>query len=115
MGGFPEFERYDGLGLARLVRERQVSAAELLEAALERVDGRNPALNAIVARLDDEARRAIAAGLPDGPFTGVPFLIKDISVHVKGAATTHGSRLFATAVLRHDPDFSDFKLRFYFI
>ncbi len=102
MGGFPEFERYDGLGLAALVRDRQVSAAEVLEAAVERIDGRDGALNAVILRLFDDARRRVESGLPDGPFTGVPFLIKDITVQVAGAVTASGSRLFAHAVA--DPD-----------
>lgn len=104
MGLFPEYEQYDALGLAQLIRTRQVSAVEVLEAALERVERRNPALNAVVARFDDAARRAIAAGLPDGPFTGVPFLLKDISVHCTGTALTNGSRLFADAISDHDSE-----------
>jgi Asp-tRNA(Asn)/Glu-tRNA(Gln) amidotransferase A subunit family amidase len=104
MGGFPEFERYDGLGLAALVRDRQVSAAEVLEAAVERIDGRDGALNAVIVRLFDDARRRVERGLPDGPFTGVPFLIKDITVQVAGAVTASGSRLFATAVADHDSE-----------
>ncbi|MGH7277327.1 MAG: amidase family protein, partial [Candidatus Rokuibacteriota bacterium] len=104
MGGFAEFERYDGLGLAALVREGQVSAAEVLEAAIERIETRNPVVNAVVARFYDDGRRAIARGLPNGPFTGVPFLMKDITVHVSGAATTNGSRLFAGAVADHDSE-----------
>src|SRR5687767_4811880 len=104
VGGFPEFERYDGLGLAALVRDRQVSAAEVLEAAVERIDGRDGALNAVIVRLFDDARRRVERGLPDGPFTGVPFLIKDITVQVAGAVTASGSRLFATAVADHDSE-----------
>jgi amidase len=104
MGGFAEFEQHDGLGLAELVRKRHVSATEVLEAAIERIDRRNPAINAVVARFDDDARRAVAAGLPEGPFTGVPFLIKDITIHVTGTGTTNGSRLFAGAVSDHDSE-----------
>jgi hypothetical protein len=65
-----DYERYDGLGLAGLVKEGGVSAAELLEAAMERVEQRNPTINAIVDRMYDQAKAAIAAGLPSGPFTG---------------------------------------------
>ena len=104
MGGFPEFERYDGLGLAALVRDRQVSAAEMLEAAVERIETRNGALNAVILRLFDDARRRVESGLPDGPFTGVPFLLKDITVQVAGAVTANGSRLFAHAVADHDSE-----------
>ena len=51
-----EFERYDGLGLAALVRAGEVTATEVLEAAIERIEARNPAVNAVVARMDDQAR-----------------------------------------------------------
>ena len=66
--------KYDGLGLADLVRRKEVTPAELLEAAIARAEAANPALNAIITRLYDEARAAIATGLPSGPFTGVPYL-----------------------------------------
>jgi amidase len=102
--GFPEYERYDAVGLARLVRDKQVSAAELLEAAIERVERRDPALNAVVNKLYDHGRRAIAAGLPEGPFTGVPFLLKDIGALLTGAVTTFGARLFADFLADHDSE-----------
>ena len=69
---FPDYEQYDALGLAELVRRRQVSPAELLEAAIERVEARNAAVNAVMMPLYDYGRAAIAAGLPDGPFTRRP-------------------------------------------
>jgi Asp-tRNA(Asn)/Glu-tRNA(Gln) amidotransferase A subunit family amidase len=102
--GFAEFERYDGLGLAALVREGQVSAAEVLEAAVERIEARDGALNAVILRAFDDARRRVERGVPDGPFTGVPFLLKDITVQVAGMVTANGSRLFADAVADHDSE-----------
>jgi len=75
-----EYERYDGLGLAELVRKREVTAAEVLEETIARIEARNPAVNAVITKMYDEARKAIASGLPDGPFTGVPYLLKDIGV-----------------------------------
>src|SRR5579864_1716889 len=68
-----DYERYDGLGLATLVQQREVSAEELLEAAILRVEERDPAINAVIDRFYDKAKAAIAAGLPSGPFTGVPY------------------------------------------
>ena len=59
MGGFAEFERHDGLGLADLVRRGQVSPEDLLEAAIERVETRNPIVNAVVAKLYDHGRTMI--------------------------------------------------------
>jgi len=90
-----EYETLDALGLAELVRRRAVTALEVAETAIALIEERNPALNAIVARLYDQAREAIVAGLPEGPFTGAPYLFKELVVSVLGAPTTYASRLFA--------------------
>src|SRR5262245_56183589 len=95
MSGFAEYERYDALGLADLVRRRQVTAKEVLDAALARVAARNPVINAVVMPLEAHARAAIEAGLPDGPFRGVPYLMKDLAASVAGVPMTRGSRFFA--------------------
>ena len=95
MAGFADYEQYDALGLAELVRRRQVTPEQLLDAAIERVEQRNPAVNAVVMPLYDYAKKAIAAGLPDGPFRGVPFLLKDLGGWLAGARVTRGSRFFA--------------------
>jgi amidase len=97
MSGFADYELYDALGLADLVRRRKVTPVELLEAAIERVDGRNLAVNAVVMKLYDLARQAIASGLPDGPFTGVPYLMKDLTSSIAGVPMTRGSRFFANS------------------
>jgi amidase len=86
------------------VKSGEVTAREVLDAALERVDARNPAVNAVVARFVDQARAAIAAGLPRGPFTGVPYLLKDLGVACKGTVTSWGSALFRDAVADHDSE-----------
>ena len=104
MSGFADFEQYDGTGLAELVRRREVTPDELLEAAISRVEARNPALNAVVLRLYDEARTAIRAGLPAGPLTGVPYLLKDLGALYTGAVTSFGSRLFADYRADHDSE-----------
>jgi len=97
MSTFPEYERYDATDLADLVRQRQISASELLDAAVERVEARNGAVNGVTMKLYDHARAAIARGLPDGPFTGVPFLMKDLSAAIAGVPMTRSSRFFADA------------------
>jgi amidase/6-aminohexanoate-cyclic-dimer hydrolase len=99
-----EFASFDGLGLAELVRRRHVSPGELLDAAISQVEARNPELNAVVTKLYDHARSAITAGLPDGPFTGVPYLLKDLGAHVSGAVTSFGSTLFKDFVVDHDSE-----------
>ena len=65
MPGFTEFDQYDGLGLAQLVRDRRVSPAELVDAAIERIERGNPALNAVVTPMFEIARRTAGESLPD--------------------------------------------------
>ncbi|MEO8628384.1 MAG: amidase [Betaproteobacteria bacterium] len=95
MSGFADYEHYDALGLAELVRQNKVTPSALLDAAIERVEARNPAINAVVMKLYDYAKKTIADGLPDGPFRGVPFLMKDLTSAVAGVGMTRGSRFFA--------------------
>ncbi len=95
MDGFAEYERYDALGLADLVRRKEVTPTELLDAAIERVEARNPAVNAVIMKLYDYGKKTIADGLPNGPFRGVPFLMKDLTSPVAGVRMTRGSKFFA--------------------
>ncbi len=92
----------DALALAALVRRGDVSATELLDAAVARIDACEPQLNAIVHRFAEHGRAAIAAGLPDGPFTGVPFLLKNTGLDVAGTILSTGSRLFDGVVSTTD-------------
>jgi Asp-tRNA(Asn)/Glu-tRNA(Gln) amidotransferase A subunit family amidase len=95
MAGFAaEYDQHDGLGLAALIRTGEVSAPEVVEAAIARIEADNPRLNAVVTRLYDRALAALAAGLPDGPFAGVPFLLKDLGGAQGGVPMTGGSRFF---------------------
>jgi amidase len=89
--GFAEYDHYDGLGLAHLVRQRAVSPLELVDEAIARIERHNPKLNAVIYKAYDEARKTAQGKLPDGPFKGVPFLIKDIGMPVKGWPMTSGS------------------------
>lgn len=98
------YEGLDGLGLARLVRQGEVTAGELLEAALARIEQHNPQLNAVVTPLYDAARAEIARGLPPGPFQGVPFLVKELVASVAGTATTASSRLYANQMPAADSE-----------
>ena len=97
-----DYERYDGLGLAGLVKDGKVSASELLEAAIERVEQRNPTVNAVVDRMYDQAKAGIAAGLPSGPFAGVPYLLKDIGPLYAGTITALGSSAFRKFIPDHN-------------
>jgi amidase len=89
---FEEYAKYDALGLAELVQKKAVTPEELLDVAIARAEAVNPKINAIVVKLYDEARQAIACGLPDGPFSGVPFLVKDLLFQMKGVECSHSSR-----------------------
>ncbi len=105
MADFAEYERFDAIGLSQLVRERRVSASELLEAAIRRAEAVNPRLNGLVAKHYDAARRDAASGLPDGPFHGVPFLAKDLGPPLAGVPMTMGSRYFRGYVPQADHPF----------
>ena len=89
---FKEYGNYDALGLAELVRKGELGAKELLDAALTAANVRNPQLNALIHRFDERAYRQIAQGLPDGPFTGVPFVLKDLLACFAGEPLRMGSR-----------------------
>lgn len=96
-----DYAQYDATGLAGLVQSRQVSAAELLKAAIERADAVEPKLNAIVQRLD-ALGRSTAGGALTGPFAGVPFLLKDYGQELDGVPSICGS-----AALKNHPAHGD--------
>ncbi len=87
-----DFSEFDGLGLAELVKNKDVTPAELTECAIERIERHNPKLNGVIFKGYDDARRAAAQEIPDGPFKGVPFLLKDIQGDREGWPTTYGTR-----------------------
>jgi len=92
---FEEYAQYDAVGLAELIAKKDVSASELLDAAIARMEAVNPAVNAVVRNLEGEARQTIKNGAPNGSLAGVPFLLKDIGAMMKGVVTSYGSRVFS--------------------
>lgn len=95
----------DATAQADLVRRKDVKPIELVDAAIERIERLNPKLNAVVTPMYDLAREAAAAGaLPDGRFTGVPFLLKDLMVSYAGVRTTSGSSFLRDHVPDHDSE-----------
>ncbi len=90
---FPEYEQYDALGLAELVRTRQVTSLEVVEAAIARIEARNPQVNAVIHTMFNQARQAAQGDLPDGSVRGAPFLVKDLLAMVAGAPMASGTRL----------------------
>lgn len=96
------FNARDATDLAGLVARGAASPTELLDGALAACAALNPALNAVVLPQESVARRAIATGLPRGPFTGVPFLLKDLGCEAVDFPSHNGSRLLAHT--RYDRD-----------
>lgn len=88
----------DATAQADLVRRRELTPLELVDAAISRIERLNPVLNAVITPLFDEARQtAVSKDLPDGPFRGVPFLLKDLGVMQKGQPYYMGNRALRDA------------------
>lgn len=97
-----EYLQYDATGLADLVRRGEVARSEVTEAAIERAEALNPAINAICLPQYDEARQQAAV---DGPFGGVPMLLKDLGQEQAGQPCTMGSRGLRHRVMERDSDY----------
>ena len=104
MSSFSDYPRYDGIGLADLVRARQVTPLELIESALARIAAYNPLLNAVVVPMFEQARTAARNPLPDGPFIGVPMLLKDFWATYAGIPTSNGNRMLRHIPCEHDSE-----------
>lgn len=89
-----EYMAEDAVGLAALVARGAVTPNELLEIARARAEALNPKINAITIWDHETAEGQLAEGLPEGPFHGVPFLLKDLYAFLAGTRLTNGSRLF---------------------
>src|SRR3990167_857985 len=94
----------DAIAQAELVRRKDVKPIELVEAAIERIERVNPQLNAVVTPMFDLARAAARCPLPNGPFAGVPFLLKDLTAAYGGARMTSGSRFLRDYVAPVDSE-----------
>ena len=99
-----EYIRHDATALAALVRAGEITPLELIEVAMRRIEAVNPAVNAVVYRMDDEARARTAAVDRDAVFAGVPFLAKDLQSDYAGHPTSRGSRLLANRVAENDTE-----------
>jgi amidase len=99
-----DYSSYDGTGLAQLVARKEVSPKELADVALQAAELVNPKLNAILCTLPEQAAGEISGGLPAGPFTGVPFLIKEIVLHAKNVRCEMGSKLAQGFVAPEDSE-----------
>lgn len=104
MGKIHEYDRYDGLGLAELVRKKDVTPAELCEEAIERIERINPSLNAVIHRMFEAARKSAAGKPAGGPFAGVPFLLKDLLTAYAGVPLSMGCRAYRDYVPSRDSE-----------
>lgn len=99
-----DYEQHDAIALAALVAQGEIAPWELVDCAIAAIERYNPRLNAVVTRLDDEARRQAHATLPAGILSGVPLLLKDLTSSYAGVRQTFGCRYFASFVPDHDSE-----------
>jgi amidase len=96
---YSDLSSYDAMGLAELLRTRQITSREILDDTIRRIEMVNPRLNAIIFKTYDRARQRASEAIGDGPFAGVPFVVKD-NATIAGIRSSHGSR----ALRDHVPD-----------
>src|SRR5207247_4236419 len=92
---FSEYSEYDAVGLALLIKSGQVSAQEVQQLAHQAILAVNPTLNALVGELFEESLPSST----NGPFAGVPFVIKDLVLHAAGVKTGMGTRLTGEGIV----------------
>lgn len=94
----------DALDQAALIRRREIKPIELVDAAIARIERLNPHLNAVITPMYDEAREAALGHLPVGTFTGVPFLLKDLTAAYRGVRLAAGARMLRDFVPDYDSE-----------
>ena len=102
--GPTDLSSYDGVGQAELVRTGQVSPLELVDDAIARIERQNPEINAVISNRFERARAEAAGDLPDGPFRGVPFLMKDLGITMAGEPYYAGTRVLKNIDYRAPQD-----------
>ena len=99
-----EYLNYDGLGLAELIAKGEISAFEVLEAAISRAEQVNPMINAINHRLYQHARSTVEKGPPPGVFSGVPLLVKDLGSPFIGLPMSKGCAALKDNISKQDSE-----------
>jgi amidase len=92
----------DGMAMAELVRQKEITASELVEAAIDRIEAINPTINAVVTPMYDLARKRAADPTGASPLSGVPMVLKDLLAAYKGVRMTAGSAFLRDFVPDHD-------------
>jgi amidase len=101
---FSEYRQFDGLGLANLVKKKEVTPLELIEVAIKRAQEVNPKINAINFPMFEEGQRLANSPLPEGVFKGVPFLLKDLLGAYKGFPMANGSEIYKNDISNYDAE-----------
>ncbi|HOJ51479.1 MAG TPA: amidase [Syntrophales bacterium] len=104
MNGFEALTYMDATALAGLVRQKEVTPLELVDFFIDRIERINPRLNAVVTPMFDEARSIAQGPIPDGPFKGVPMLLKDLLAAYRGVRHTFGTKNLAQFIADHDSE-----------
>lgn len=104
MRGYEELSFMDATALAELVKNKEIQPIELVETVIDRIEKVNPQINAVVTPMYEEARRTAKSPLPDGPFTGVPFLLKDLMAAYKGTPISFGTKNLQKFIPDHDSE-----------
>ncbi len=94
----------DAVAQAELIKKREITPLELVQAAVERIEALNPKLNAVIAKAFDQALEAAKDAAPVEPFRGVPFLVKDFQAFWAGLPMTSGSRFMKDFIPDHDSE-----------
>ena len=97
-----ELSSLSAIAQAKLVRNKLVSPQELVEAVIDRIERVNPQINAVVTKIYDRAMETAKGEIPDGPFAGVPFLLKDLQAAYEGVPMTSGSNFLRDFVPKTD-------------
>lgn len=101
---FKEYSQFDGIGLAELIQQKEVSPSEVVDAAIQQIEKYNPQVNAVVYKMYEQAKREAVKDLVSAPFAGVPFLIKDLGIDFAGTPTSSGSLLTKNAMALEDSE-----------
>ena len=104
MGELNDLAYLDAIGLAELVRKKEIKPIELVESAIERIENLNPTLNAVVTPMYEQASKKASGSIPEGTFSGVPFLLKDFLAEYAGVRFTEGTAFLRDYVPEEDSE-----------
>ncbi len=104
MSNFPEYTNLDATEITSLIKNKEITAEEVLDEAIERANKLNPSINAIINPLYDLGKKLLKTLSNDAPFYGVPFLLKDLLSHLKSTPLSCGSRLLRNYISQFDSE-----------